>query len=415
MAWSTPDLADITNVLKGVLQTGLDAAAAANIKLSCSSPDTARTTDSLCHLTLYLLHVGRDPHWRNTPVAGPRGQLNSAQPLGLNLSYLLTAWHDQDFASEQRAMSIALQTIHSHPIITQDLIAAEGLAAWLPKGEFNVSIEADTIEEMSRLWQAIAFPIRLSALIRAAVVFLQPSDPAPAIFPPPTFANVTAAPFPVGTGAPLLFAGGAISHSRSAPDPTTIGPLAAVAGATLIIPGNELALPQAALVFLRAPGAATDVDVTAWRTQPAQPGQLALTLPAAYADPSAPPLPPPTVTPLPGLYTLSVGSTAPPLRSNTLPLTIAPRVDGLAGPDPAGIRTVSGGGFVPSATIVAFEAAPLTAVPGPTLAAGQFLVAGNGTSLSFKLPSPPPAKGDYPLLIQVNGVAATPGPIVTVP
>jgi Pvc16 N-terminal domain len=180
MAWSTPDLSDITHVLRGLIESAVNASAlqhAQNIKVLCDSPDTARATDGHCHLNIYLLHVGRDPFWRNTPVQGPRPQLNSSQPLSLNLSYLLTAWCDKDFALEQRAMSIALQTIHANPIVNQTLIIAESLTQWLPKGEFVISIEADTIEEMSRLWQAFTVPMRLSALIRVGVVFIDPVDP----------------------------------------------------------------------------------------------------------------------------------------------------------------------------------------------------------------------------------------------
>jgi len=227
MAWSTPDLSDITQVLKGLIETAVGNSAlqhANNIKVLCDSPDTARNTDSHCHLNIYLLHVGRDPFWRNTPVQGPRPQLNSAQPLSLNLSYLLTAWCDKDFALEQRAMSIALQTIHAHPIVTQTLLAAESLTQWLPKGEFVVSIEADTIEEMSRLWQAFTVPMRLSALIRVGVVFIDPLTPIgpPAI--PPSTTNISIEPtpaeppLPAPPNPPLLIGGFGLQSAPLAPD-----------------------------------------------------------------------------------------------------------------------------------------------------------------------------------------------------
>ena len=63
MAWSTPDLADITNVIKGLLQTALDSAvpSASNVKIPCNSPHLYATSDGYCHVMLYLLHVGRDP------------------------------------------------------------------------------------------------------------------------------------------------------------------------------------------------------------------------------------------------------------------------------------------------------------------------------------------------------------------
>src|SRR5258708_35679882 len=172
MAWSTPDLSDITQVVLGLVQTAINNStlSVGNIKVTAQSPETARdAADGYCHLTLYLLHVGRDPYWRNTPVSGPRPQLNNAQPLSLNLSYLLSAWHKDDFTSEQRAMSIALQAIHSTPIVTHTVIEQDMLTQWLPSGQFTISIEPDTIDEMSRLWQAFTVPIRLSSLIRVAV------------------------------------------------------------------------------------------------------------------------------------------------------------------------------------------------------------------------------------------------------
>ena len=42
-------------------------------------------------------------------------------------------------------MTIALQAIHSQPIVTHDLIASDLLTAWLPDGEFVMeNIEAPT-------------------------------------------------------------------------------------------------------------------------------------------------------------------------------------------------------------------------------------------------------------------------------
>jgi hypothetical protein len=428
MAWSTPDLADITNVIKGLLQTALDSAvpSASNVKISCNSPDSARTSDGYCHLTLYLLHVGRDPHWRNTPVNGQRPQLNNAQPLSLNLSYLLTAWHDTDFASEQRAMSIALQAIHSQPIVTHDVIVADSLTQWLPEGEFTVSIETDTIEEMSRLWQAITVPIRLSALIRAGVVFISPVKPQPAPHLPPLVANLSVEPEPAATGTPLLFAGGGVimPPALESADPASVtsstGPLTVVGGGSLVVAGNELAIPAAAQVFLGIPGGATEWDVSPWRQGAPEAGRTTIALPTAYANPTSGLPAPPAATPVPGIYNLSVGSTAQSFRSNTIPIAIAPRVNNVTippqlHPNGAGLYAIAGAGFVPAATIVTLGAIPLTHTAAATPAAGQFTVNPAGTAISFRLPNPAPAKGNYPVLIQVNGIAASPGWVVVVP
>jgi hypothetical protein len=429
MAWSTPDLSDITQVLKGLLQTAINNSTlqASSIQISCNSPDTARSIDGYCHLTLYLLHVGRDPFWRNSPVNGPRPQLNSAQPLSLNLSYLLTAWCDTDFTSEQRAMSIALQAIHSQPIVTQAVIQQDTLSQWLPDGEFTISIEADTIDEMSRLWQAFTVPIRLSALIRVGVVFIAPIVPTPIPVLPPTTANLSLSPVPTATTMPLLFAGHGQSFQPvlASADPAqvvgTSGPLIAVGGSTLVVAGNGLDLPSATDVFLSVPGTATEWLVTTWRQGAIQPGRLGLIFPAAYADPTTYLPAPPAATPLPGLYNLTVGSNVPAVsRSNAIPLTIAPRVDFVANPpqlspDNTGLYSIAGAGFVSTATIVALGTLPLNKSAALVPVAGEFTVDATGTSITFKLPNPQPPPGDYPVLIQVNGIAAAPGWVVVVP
>src|ERR1700710_2507222 len=97
--WATADLSDITLILTGLISQAVGSSPlpfVSKIKVSASSPETmrdsGRNTGDQCYLNLYLLHIGRDPYWRNTPLAGPRPQLNSVQPLSLNLSYLLTAY-----------------------------------------------------------------------------------------------------------------------------------------------------------------------------------------------------------------------------------------------------------------------------------------------------------------------------------
>jgi hypothetical protein len=70
---------------------------------------------------------------------------------------------------------------------------------------------------------------------------------------------------------------------------------------------------------------------------------------------------------------------------------------------------------VAATTTVAIGATPLTKSAAPTPNAGEFIVDAAGTAISFKLPSPPPPTGSYPVLIQVNGIMAHPGWIVSVP
>lgn len=437
--WSTPDLTNITYVLKALVDNALTTStlATGNIKTSCDAPDTRKPSDTQCLLTIYLLHVGRDPNWRNTPVQGSRGQLNNAQPLSLNLSYLLTAWCEKDFASEQLAMSIALQTFHSYPIVTKDLIDNQLLVGWPNDGEFVISIQADTIEEMSRLWQAFTVPMRLSALVKVSVVFISPlTTPTTSSIPPQTL-NVALSVLapespPAPPPTPQLIGGVGVGIAPPTPNATladlapSCGPLVIVAdgvaaspgqppaGGTVAIAGTGLDLPNATDVYLSAPGG-TPWNVTPWRLNKAA-DWLYLALPQGYADPAT--TPPPAGAPPPGLYNVAVGSPTPGgFRSNAIPLAIAPRVDGVTNPpalakNAAGVYPIAGGGFIadPATTLSLGSTALAYSATGP--GPGQFTIDPTGTQIAF-LPPAAIASGAYPVLLAVNGVAATAGWVVS--
>jgi hypothetical protein len=439
--WSTPDIGNITNVLRDLLDQGIAQYTAAtglstaNIKVSCDAPDTRKAGDPNCYLTVYLLHVGRDPFWRNTPVQGSRGQLNNAQPLSITLSYLLTAWSDKDYTSEQRAMSIALQTFQSFPIVTKNLIDTVLKDGWPTDGEFVISLQADTIEEMSRLWQAFTVPMRLSALIKVSVVFLQTLDPPTIPSIPPQSANLAVSLLPpltppVPPQPPQLIGGLRLAVAPLDADMTladlapTFGPPVAVGdgaavsgqvmGGSVAIAGAGLDMTQASHVYLGVPGGPV-WDVTPWR-QGVTEDWLWLALPNAYADPTK--TPPPGATPLPGLYNLSVGDgTANGFRSNSVQIAIAPRVDGVTNPptlalNASNVYPITGGGFVQGTnTTILFGSSSLTYSAAAPVA-GQFTVDPTGAKIAF-LPPAGLAHGPYPVQVVVNGIAATAGWVVT--
>jgi hypothetical protein len=419
--WSTSDLSDITLVIKGLVDKAIQNAGpgAANIKTNCNSPETSRTDGSGCHLTIYMLHIGRDPYWRNTPVAGGKPQLNKSQPLSLNLSYLLTAFCERDFVLEQRAMSIALQAIQANPIMNQNTAPTDPMWSVLPGGEFVISIEADTIEEMSRLWQAFTVPIRLSALIKVSVVFIEPAAAPVVPFPTPSVANLSVGPGNPIAVTPSLASGFAEVFSPPPPDATpaqittALTPLVGVAGATLSIGGSGLGQTGEKL-FCAAPGG-PEWEVTNWIIA-ATPDEFLLRLPAAYAALGSAAPWPSTVTPLPGTYYLTVANGA--VRSNTIALAIGPAVSGLKNPplltSTSGFYTIDGGGFVPAETTLSAGALVLTRGTVTPPGAGGFYVDPAGAFVRFALPTGTPS-GYYPVLLAVSGIAATGGWVAVAP
>jgi hypothetical protein len=413
MAWSTPDISNVSDALYDLLTGAITASSGPplnippfNVSVSLASPETARTQPP-CQLSLYLLHVGRDPYWRNTPLDGQRPQLNTAQPLSLNLYYLLTAWADADYTSEQRAMTIALQCFQSQPIYRLPLTT----------DEFTITVEADTIEEMSRLWQAFTVPMRLSCVVKVGVVFITPAQVSPPPAQPPVTANVAVGPIPASGDPPVLYAAMNLAFAPYPPpsDPTqevvTGGELVAVGGSSIIVRGAGLDQADAAQVFLSTNDGVSEWRITAapsWRqtvtdpTDPTGAASLELILPANYSNPASGTPTPPNRTPVPGAYRLTVGKNvpAPKVRSNAIPLMIAARIDSLAGPS-GGVYTLTGAGFAPGSTTVGVGTIDVTA--SATV---------NPGSISFTIPGSPPS-GTYPVGVVVNGVPCLPGFVIT--
>ena len=109
---------------------------------------------------------------------------------------------------------------------------------------------------------------------------------------------------------------------------------------------------------------------SSWRQNATDPGELDALFPAAYVNPASGAPAPPARTPTPGPYNLSVGQNAPTVRSNTVPIVIAARIDLLTPPaTPTGIYTLAGAGFAPGTTSVSLGATALAA--GGRLAAGR--------------------------------------------
>lgn len=159
------------------------------------APDLARKDDG-CHLSIFLFHAGVDQFSRNTYPGGGRPQQLPLQPLALTLHYLVTAYSSDDtngWVAEQQAMSIALQFFHENPRIT----------AVVPLGarpqELTVTFEPQTFDEVGRIWQALAQPMRMAAVYRAAVVLLKPPHTPTAPNPPPHEVNIEAVASMIGS------------------------------------------------------------------------------------------------------------------------------------------------------------------------------------------------------------------------
>ena len=137
------------------------------------APDVARE-GSGAQLNLFLYHVepnrAQEATFWAPQMTGGTAPPSSYMPLALNLFYLLSSYSASSYAEEQQAMSIAMALFHAEPILTSDTTAT-------PAWQANVTLEHRSYDELSLLWQATSAPLRLSAVYRAAVVFIAPTVP----------------------------------------------------------------------------------------------------------------------------------------------------------------------------------------------------------------------------------------------
>jgi Pvc16 N-terminal domain len=454
MAWSVDDLSIITELLITELRMAIQNSAIYlsqhfAFEVSGVSPEVSRTEGKNV-LTLYLLHVSRDPYWRNTPVSGNRAQLVTSQPLSLNLSYLMTSYADDNWMLEQQLMSIALSCFHANPIFKT------------ATAEFTVSVEADSIEEMSRLWQAITAPIRLSAMFRVAIVFLAPPLAPVTDSRAPVEVNISVAPDlnspvppPLPPVEPILLGLGS-QYVWNVPPPVlaeaaaalgslddeiaqvgmTAVPTVAVAGGNVWIRGIGLDVADASAVFLSQSGIPGEWQLLPLPSPLPNPpwigsGDLAsgtstaandlhLILPTTYG-----PLPGVgqslTVTPMPGIYQITVGNPSTLHRSNALQLAIGPIVTGIGNGAPVlaadgtGTYTINVSGLIAGQTSLLLDTTALTIAAAP--AAGVAAVDIAAGTIAWMFASPPGfASGTYVnVRVIVNGVEAPPGWWVLIP
>jgi hypothetical protein len=386
-----------------------------------AAPETTRS-DSECQLNLYLFHVSQDRYQRNSAVSGTRERtpLIPFQPLSLELYFLVTAFAKADYVKEQQAMSIALRCFHEHPIVSHTVV----INGTDVDEEFCISMEVESADMLSRIWQATTAPHRLSAVYKASVIFITPPAPTRGLAPRPTTVHLSADPAALplsGTGqvvgtlrvvSYVAPGSGAAGVARS----YDLSPATVAAGDSFVLLGAGLNQATSQEVYLLQPNG-VEQNVSAWKApDPGPPddvlqtsSRITLCLPATAGAP-------PTHTPPPGIYQLRVGvDGATPYRSNATPFSIAARVAGPGGGPPlpapvlvpaAGLFTLNGVGFSTGQTGVLLDTVALEESPGAP-GAGEFAVNAAGTALTFRKPAGLPA-GRYTVRVLVNGVESTP-------
>lgn len=392
------DLAAITDRLVALIRTALqNAGLSFSFTVSGAMPESVRA-DSGAQVSLYLYHVSADATARNSPVAGP--QLPRQRPLGLELSYLLTAFAGKEYTREQHVMTIAMRAMQDTPVLRLGATAEE----------LTVALSTEGIDKLGVLWQAVSAPFRLTATYRVAVAFLAPTQTAPVAAPKPTAFTLTADPaqLPFGDARQLLGSYIRVTHLTPASTPANLLTRSYDLSPAVVAPGGRAALlgtnflPTDQILLLDVDGA-NERDVTAWRAaSPAEhtSTRILIDLPASIGVG-------PSNSPAPGIYMVRVGAGT--VRTNGVAISIAAGVANVANPPlltaAAGVFTLEGVGFVNGETEVLLESVALTeSSAAPT--DGEFQITST-TSIQFHAPGGLPT-GRYGVRIRVAGVESAP-------
>lgn len=299
MATATLDLASVTDALVAELTAAFDNSplwtvnggtqAKFTIQINGMPFDLARKeTDS--QLNLSLIHVGPNASYRNLTQRSSSGVEVPLVPAALTLTYALSAFSGKDYLREQQAMGIALAWVLGNPI---QMLTVAGSPPRLV--EYSLTLETASLEEMSRIWQAISGALRLTALLKVGVVFLGPDPAVPNPQEPPNLMGMGVGPADNVRAAPLLLVA---TEPVDVLDPKPETPWQP--GQTILVAGRGLDGPEK--LFLSPEDDSTVVDVTTWVTA-RRSNSIHMLLPIGAGAPPAGP-------PAPGRYRLRIGAAA---------------------------------------------------------------------------------------------------------
>ena len=380
------------------------------------SPEAVRQGQN-AQLSLYLYHIDENSTQENlfwtAQAQAAGGPPIKYQPLALDLYYLLSAYADGSYVHEQQAMSVAMRAFHENPIVRG--VGSDG-QPW----ELTLTLERRSYDELSRLWQATTSALRLSAVYRAAVVFVEP-EPPPAAGPPVALVDLAVAPRVAGLLPQLLNTQREVSYAPPGGATVTFqqDPATVAAGGQVQLVGDGFnTINQAQLILTGPVPGNTEADVTAWLAVPPDPPPATLrtvNLPGATGTP-------PADAPAPGRYTVrlqgttavgdpkvtAVGGRA--FSTAEVPLSIAPGVNATGGPElaPPGNFDVTGTGFGAADLEVLLGTVRLRRANADPPGAGEFFVQPNGTALTIVPPASLTAGATYQIRVRAAGIEADP-------
>jgi Pvc16 N-terminal domain len=392
---SSAAIATVTYALTALIQKEVDSVrGVAGTKVTSVPPDKARTATTGNQVNVFLYRVSIDPAWRNMDAPGTRPGELSQPPLPLILSYLITAYgENEEEIPAHRLLGNAMSILNDSPIlaradiarITAEMAAGSGLDQQVELVKFTPDPRPQ--DELSRMWTTFGTGYRLSVSYDASVVLIDSRTPL--VAPMPVLARGPADSGPtVTTGYPRIDSAVPLVQLPSGEEvPNAWG--AAQAGEKVRLTGTNLS----AVTSVEMNGLRLDTPVLLTPTSNPD-GSLVVVIPADRSIPA-------------GIVSLSavVDEPSGPLYSASVPLAVAPAITNAS---PIRKRLGANGSATIAITcepqVVANQAVALivgsTFVPTTSPATPTGELSFTVTGLAKKM--------DYPLRLRVDSVDSLP-------
>jgi Pvc16 N-terminal domain len=137
-------------------------------RLSLQSPHELKDNDSV-RLSVYLYRIVEDPYMKNRPPVQGAGLRQRRAPLTLDLFYLVTPLVGLP-KEQQIVLGKVLQVFHDRPLLEgTDVSAAMADAG----EELRIVLNPVSLEETTRVWQALEMSYRLSVCYVVRVTMIE--------------------------------------------------------------------------------------------------------------------------------------------------------------------------------------------------------------------------------------------------
>jgi len=155
--------------------------------VTVAPPDPELPESPTPRVNLFLYRVAENGFLKNQDIPGTGHPADFGNPpLSLDLHYLLTAYGDRkdDESEAQEVLGDAMRVLHEYPVVTRKVrLRRDPDQAVLDpslQGELErIKLLLDPIglEDLSKVWTALALPYRLSAAYKVSVVQIESRAP----------------------------------------------------------------------------------------------------------------------------------------------------------------------------------------------------------------------------------------------